>query len=502
MRTNYLFLSTLFITLLLASCSRELSFEIKKSRGTLKSPISGSCLPSIISGVYNKDSVLTAANYIDMQVNVFTRGRYLIQSDTLNGFSFKGEGFVDSSGINTVRLYAKGKPVAPGAYSFYMNYDTSTCPVIVIVAGVEPEANYSIDCATANLAGNYMEGTSMNTLNTFTITTTVTAPGKYTIVTPEVNGVRFSATGTYSSASPLQLVVLKASGTPVAQGTFDYPVTGNGSTCSFKVIYAPRPAPASFTLDGAPNACVLPVINGTYNTSVPLNASNTIVLPVNVTTPGAYSFTTNIVNGMRFSASGAFTATGRQNITLTGSGTPVDEGVHAFQFQAGLTACTFNVTVNKTIVATGIYTCKIDGVLTTFNDRADFTHEDFLGFGIVLIASGYTGPPSGNASQLQLIVENNNHGPVKAGSYNVDGFLLPNGYEITVEYVQRNPDFSVTRWLTSSTIFTPNPPFTITITSISATRVRGTFSGKVTNAYQGSTLTKTISEGVFDLPVR
>jgi hypothetical protein len=46
-----------------------------------------------------------------------------------------------------------------------------------------------------------------------------------------------------------------------------------------------------------------------------------------------------------------------------------------------------------------------------------------------------------------------------------------------------------------------NPdPFTITITSISTTRVVGTFSGTVRDASTGAA-TKAITEGVFNLPV-
>jgi hypothetical protein len=84
----------------------------------------------------------------------------------------------------------------------------------------------------------------------------------------------------------------------------------------------------------------------------------------------------------------------------------------------------------------------------------------------------------------------------------VDGILLPNGYRIEIDYTLQNPDLSTTIWNTSSTLFPPpNPPFTVIVTSISATRVRGTFSGTLTNTLAGSTLFKTITEGVFDLPV-
>lgn len=64
-------------------------------------------------------------------------------------------------------------------------------------------------------------------------------------------------------------------------------------------------------------------------------------ISVNVISPGPYAFTTNTVNGVTFSASGTFTAPGVQNITLVGSGTPVDYTVDN---------ATFTYTVTNTTV--------------------------------------------------------------------------------------------------------------------------------------------------------
>jgi hypothetical protein len=82
----------------------------------------------------------------------------------------------------------------------------------------------------------------------------------------------------------------------------------------------------------------------------------------------------------------------------------------------------------------------------------------------------------------------------------VNGFLLPNGYRIEVDYKIENPDGSVTWWNTSS-IPTPGPAFTIIVTSITPTRVKGTFSGTLTDLFRTPGVTKTITEGVFDLPI-
>jgi len=56
--------------------------------------------------------------------------------------------------------------------------------------------------------------------------------GTYSIVTTAVNGVTFSASGTFSGAGA-QAIVLNASGTPTAEGSFTVPVTVGSTTCSF-----------------------------------------------------------------------------------------------------------------------------------------------------------------------------------------------------------------------------------------------------------------------------
>lgn len=615
MRSNALILTWICIAFtLIASCGKEQSVEAVISKGTLKADTTGACLPAVVNGVYSKDSLLTVANFINAQVNISVAGKYSIQSDTVNGFTFKGEGFADSTGLRTVRLPARGTPLAAGTYIFHLRYGSGSCAIEISVtspppqtdsaqyifspssggcppvsfkgtyktgvaldtsnymefdvrvtkagtyafnlapvngisftgagtfatAGIEhitlkgsgtplsagdfnigvsnctyalsilpdnnADAAYTVNCASATVSGTYTQGIPVTTLNTVKISATVTAAGKYAISTPAVNGLTFSATGTFTagSATP-QTITLLATGTPAARGTFDYTVTGNGNTCTFKVTCIAAAGQAVFTLNGAPDACPSPVIAGNYIAGTALSTLNSVVIKTIVATAGAYSISTNTVNGMKFAASGNFSGTGQQTITLTGTGTPAAAGVSTFTPQMGSSSCKFDVTVAASPVTAGIFTCRIDGVFTTFNDRAAFTHDkDPLAGKYTLALQGYVDTANGSAvTNMQLFVNNNDGSQVKAGSYNVDGVLLPNGYMIEVDYTLVYPDQSVIIWNTATTILPPpNPPFTIVVSSISATRVKGTFSGKVTNVVQGSTQLKTITEGVFDLPVQ
>lgn len=97
---------------------------------------------------------------------------------------------------------------------------------------------------------------------------------------------------------------------------------------------------------------------------------------------------------------------------------------------------------------------------------------------------------------------------MKAGTYD-EKHALPTsatslGYRIEVDYSVKNADLSTTIWNTSSNlppIITGNPAFTIVVTSVTATRAKGTFSGKLTNPPTNNAF-KTITEGVFDLPIQ
>ncbi len=91
--------------------------------------------------------------------------------------------------------------------------------------------------------------------------------------------------------------------------------------------------------------CSSTIINGAYVAGVVLTSSNSIIVSVTVTSTGDYTIYTNTVNGYSFSASGTFTATGKQNVTLPGSGTPVATGINAFTLTFGTSTCNFSMVV-------------------------------------------------------------------------------------------------------------------------------------------------------------
>jgi len=113
-------------------------------------------------------------------------------------------------------------------------------------------------------------------------------------------------------------------------------------------------SPSEGTLQSDVNGDCLPKsVNGTYTVgSALLSNTNTITVQVNVTKVGSYTIYTDTVNGYSFKATGTFAATGAQNITLKGSGTPFAAGSNSFIVTYGTSVCDIQVVVGGGTPAT------------------------------------------------------------------------------------------------------------------------------------------------------
>jgi len=249
MKTHKILLWFFLLAALVMACQKELSFETKNgspSDGSLQSSITGDCLGSLVAGTYKKDTVLTSANYVDVKVDVVTVGSYVVSSDTINGFYFRGGGNFADTGINTVRLQGSGKPLQAGTNIFTVTYDSTQCTFAIVTlpgSGGGGTAVFTLagapnNCTPGTTQGTYTIGTATSSLNTATIQVNITTVGTYSITTSAVNGVTFSASGTFASTGT-QTVILSASGTPTNTGTFTVPVTAGSSNCSFSFIVVP-----------------------------------------------------------------------------------------------------------------------------------------------------------------------------------------------------------------------------------------------------------------------
>lgn len=105
------------------------------------------------------------------------------------------------------------------------------------------------------------------------------------------------------------------------------------------------PSSGSLQVDGT-GECLPKNVLGIYEVGTALvGTENYIEVQVDVTETGSYSITTDLVNGMRFSAAGFFSNTGLITVKLRGTGTPVTEGISLFNISYDGTQCKVAVTV-------------------------------------------------------------------------------------------------------------------------------------------------------------
>ena len=473
-------LSTIFF----ATCQKEISFDGGNSisDGSLSDDITGNCLPKTVNGTYTAGTTLAPSiNTIQVTVNVAAKGSYVIYSDTVNGYYFRSSGIFSSTGSTLITLKGNGTPLAAGTNNFNIFYDSTSCSISINVlpagsSGGGPAA-FSIvssgtpaNCSGATAAGNYIIGTPLSSsTNKVTLSVNVTTIGTYNISTTAVNGMTFSASGSFTSTG-VQNLVLTGSGTPTGTaGTVNISITAGSSTCSFSVT---TKTGSAFSFN-----CSTAVVDGTYETGVSLSSSNTVDIDVNVTTAGPYNISTTATNGMVFTASGTFASTGGTSIQLIGSGTPTAVGTFSIPMP-GTTSCTFPITVTAgpTIdwsfkQGTTTYQGSIDNA--TLTPIASFVNFTYFG---------------SNADETLLLSFTDIAGGIHANetysTTSTTGNAAAFGYSFSGGDV----------W--SADPQTPGTSLTIKVTSFntSTKTISGTFSGTVKNS-SGTVLT--ITSGTF-----
>ncbi|MBU3714147.1 MAG: hypothetical protein FGM46_04285 [Ferruginibacter sp.] len=474
----------LFVGIFFISCQKELAHG-DNAIGILKvEPNTFICEQSEVIGKFKSDSTLGKDNALYVLIDVRSAGRYRITTDTINGYYFNSIGEFGNTGLNLVRLNGYGKPGQPGINTFKVSFEGTYCYVDVLVQGNNPSADASYTfggnqstCTGAMLNGTNQQGLAFGIENIVKLNVTVITPGAYNISTqPAVNGVVYKATGFFTGNETT--VTLTGSGTPIASGNFNFTVTGNGTSCTFPVVFEPPPGPAVFTLGGAPGECTNSRTGGIYTKGIPVNATHTDTINVKVTTTGSYSITTDTKNGISFTSSGVFTNIGVQDVVLYAQGTPIENGNFTYTVTASGSSCTFDVSTDYII-------CKIDGAVSTFNSNASWGVGNLTGLSIDGKNNINNNFPS---IGLRIFKNNNNYTPA---TYTT----IPVMNQTTVSCDYNDPAGMNYYAATGLPL-----PFTIIITKISDKRVEGTFFGTVKDNNGNGANSKEVTEGAFSVP--
>jgi hypothetical protein len=148
---------------------------------------------------------------------------------------------VIASPVNGMIIY----DLSVNCFKGYQNGSWTDCGLLFVSPTTNGSAIVSAYSCSTSTAGTLTTGVPATAFGvTQTITATVTTPGTYNIITPTVNGVYFSATGTFTGTGA-QNIVLTATGTPTAAGTNSFTLNTTPS-CSFnRTTVNPAVAPTN-----------------------------------------------------------------------------------------------------------------------------------------------------------------------------------------------------------------------------------------------------------------
>lgn len=157
-----------------------------------------------------------------------------------------------------------------------------------------------------------------------------------------------------------------------------------GPDNSSEVVPGTSSGTALFVMAGEPDNCISPVVSGIYKAAVPMDASNTVEILVNVTTAGTWNVSTGLTNGVKFTGSGTFASVGLQSIILTGTGIPIQTGT--FTFRAGSAGCKFPITFTAGTITANCKACNY----IPYCDGSTYSYIDTTSGGVTPVTQNLT----------------------------------------------------------------------------------------------------------------
>lgn len=223
-------------------------------------------------------------------------------------------------------------------------------------------AKFTFDCTNAKADGNYYKDTPVSNDEYLELPVVVTKPGSFSFIAESQNGIRFFLSSIISTASPTpQIIRIPAFGTPAATGTFNYNLLDQSGVAVCTLPITVTENNAEFNIN-----CSESEVIGDFSEGKPVTIKDQIILKVNVTKAGNYTFKTTVKSGISFLATGFFTYPGEQIVTLRPTGTPIwtaPEGIVSFDILDKNNvsySCPINVAVTSNSVTFGTIDCTND----------------------------------------------------------------------------------------------------------------------------------------------
>jgi hypothetical protein len=91
------------------------------------------CAVDSIFGNYAVGAQLDDGSAVRLEVNVTKRGSYTISTNEVNGYTFSAKGVFNATGVQSVNIYAQGRPLLPGENTFVIDTPATPCSFNITV---------------------------------------------------------------------------------------------------------------------------------------------------------------------------------------------------------------------------------------------------------------------------------------------------------------------------------------------------------------------------------
>jgi len=342
---------------ILITCKKEYSYEGGPPAIYTFAGAGSACTNSLVGGTYDVNDELSAGDTVQLWVHVITAGTYTINTATVDGFGFSEGGSFKDTGYQPITLIGSGTPTAAGTFTFNTNGDSSCSFTVNVIDVSAQKASYILagepaNCTNIGVLGNYIATTAFTAGNELLVNVDVLSPGTFTITSDTLDGFYFYASGIFT-ATGSQVVILNGKGIPNFPANLNFKLQSDSTSCTFSVPVQNLPPLATYVIQsGGPGVACTFTAAGMYALNTPLTNADIVSIYVYVAVVGNFTISTQTVDGMTFSYTGAFTSLGNQFVNLVGSGTPAASGTFTFTpaivgpAPLGGTACNYTIVVN------------------------------------------------------------------------------------------------------------------------------------------------------------